>query len=125
MVEDLAPTWRRMRSFIRFRQRMNVLFPQPDGPMNAVTAFLCTSSVTPSRAVRPRSDRQVLDAKDRLARADIPAGGRCELAELRAVDPEGHSPFFHWCRHLHCLPVNTPRTPQVSSPASSPGGHLW
>jgi hypothetical protein len=26
-------------SFIRFRQRMKVLFPQPDGPMIAVTVF--------------------------------------------------------------------------------------
>ena len=26
-----------MRSFMRFRQRMNVLFPHPDGPMIAVT----------------------------------------------------------------------------------------
>jgi hypothetical protein len=25
-----------MRSFIRLRQRRNVLFPHPDGPMNAV-----------------------------------------------------------------------------------------
>ena len=25
------------RSFMRFRQRMNVLLPQPDGPMIAVT----------------------------------------------------------------------------------------
>ena len=29
-----------MRSFIRFRQRMYVLLPQPDGPMIAVTRFL-------------------------------------------------------------------------------------
>ena len=28
-----------MRSFIRLKQRMNVLLPQPDGPMKAVTAF--------------------------------------------------------------------------------------
>ena len=28
-----------MMSFIRFSVRRNVLFPQPDGPMNAVTTF--------------------------------------------------------------------------------------
>ena len=26
-----------IRSFMRFRQRMNVLLPQPEGPMSAVT----------------------------------------------------------------------------------------
>ena len=30
---------------MRLKQRMNVLLPQPDGPMNAVTKFLRTSSV--------------------------------------------------------------------------------
>ena len=29
-----------MPSFMRLRQRSNVLLPQPDGPMNAVTWFL-------------------------------------------------------------------------------------
>jgi hypothetical protein len=28
-----------MMSFIRFSVRMNVLLPQPDGPMKAVTTF--------------------------------------------------------------------------------------
>ena len=28
-----------MMSFIRFNVRRNVLLPQPDGPMNAVTRF--------------------------------------------------------------------------------------
>ena len=32
-----------MRSFIRFRQRNNVDFPHPDGPMNAVT---CRSGIS-------------------------------------------------------------------------------
>jgi hypothetical protein len=40
-------------SFIRFRQRMKVLFPHPDGPMNAVTAFLWTSSVASRSAMAP------------------------------------------------------------------------
>ena len=31
---------------MRLKQRMNVDFPHPDGPMNAVTVFLNTSSVT-------------------------------------------------------------------------------
>ena len=38
---------------MRFRQRMNVLLPHPDGPMKAVTAFLCTLSVAPFRASAP------------------------------------------------------------------------
>ena len=29
-----------MPSFMRLRQRIRVLLPQPDGPMNAVTWFL-------------------------------------------------------------------------------------
>jgi hypothetical protein len=29
-----------IRSFILLKQRMNVLFPQPEGPMKAVTKFL-------------------------------------------------------------------------------------
>ncbi len=29
-----------MRSFMRLKQRMNVLLPHPEGPMNAVTWFL-------------------------------------------------------------------------------------
>ena len=33
-----------MMSFIRFRQRRNVDFPQPDGPMKAVTDFSGTAS---------------------------------------------------------------------------------
>ena len=39
-----------MRSFIRLKQRMYVLLPQPDGPMMAVTRFLYTSIVTPLTA---------------------------------------------------------------------------
>jgi hypothetical protein len=35
-----------IRSFIRFKQRMNVDFPHPDGPINAVISFACRSSVT-------------------------------------------------------------------------------
>ena len=31
---------------MRLKQRMNVDLPHPDGPMNAVTKFLWTSSVT-------------------------------------------------------------------------------
>ena len=42
VVEDRALDARRVgiRSFMRLKQRMNVLLPQPDGPMNAVTKFL-------------------------------------------------------------------------------------
>jgi hypothetical protein len=35
-----------MRSFIRFRQRMKVDLPQPDGPMSAVISFLRSFIVT-------------------------------------------------------------------------------
>ena len=38
------------RSFIRFRQRMNVLLPQPEGPIIAVIRFLRMSRLTPARA---------------------------------------------------------------------------
>jgi hypothetical protein len=47
---DVAPA---ISSFMRFRQRMNVLLPQPDGPMKAVTAFLWTSSVASRSAMAP------------------------------------------------------------------------
>ena len=40
-----------IRSFIRFRQRMNVDLPQPDGPMKAVISFLMEIDVT-SRMAR-------------------------------------------------------------------------
>jgi len=35
-----------MKSFIRFIARSNVLLPQPEGPMMAVTSFGETASVT-------------------------------------------------------------------------------
>ena len=38
---------------MRLKQRMNVLLPQPDGPMKAVTWFLKISSDTPRRAGMP------------------------------------------------------------------------
>ena len=31
---------------MRFRQRMNVLFPQPEGPISAVISCRCRSIVT-------------------------------------------------------------------------------
>src|SRR5690348_13590262 len=36
----MSPTWRvpSIRSFMRLRQRRNVVLPQPDGPIRAVTA---------------------------------------------------------------------------------------
>ena len=42
-----------MRSFIRFRHRMSVDFPQPDGPMKAVISFWNISKVTSSTAGVP------------------------------------------------------------------------
>ena len=38
---------------MRLKQRMNVLLPQPDGPMNAVTKFSKMSSVTVFNARLP------------------------------------------------------------------------
>ena len=38
---------------MRLKQRMNVLFPHPEGPMNAVTVFRKTSMVTSSIAGFP------------------------------------------------------------------------
>ena len=38
---------------MRLKHRMNVDFPHPDGPMNAVTKSLRMSSVTPSSASAP------------------------------------------------------------------------
>jgi hypothetical protein len=35
-----------IRSFIRFRQRIKVLLPQPDGPINAVISLRAISIVT-------------------------------------------------------------------------------
>ena len=52
MVDDLALDARvGIRSFIRFRQRMNVDLPQPDGPISAVISCLVIFSVT-SRIAR-------------------------------------------------------------------------
>ena len=46
MVDDLALTRAvGIRSFIRFRQRMNVDLPHPDGPINAVICRWRSSSV--------------------------------------------------------------------------------
>ena len=55
MVEDLAldTSAPGIRSFMRLKQRMNVLLPQPEGPMNAVTKFLRTSIVTSFNARFP------------------------------------------------------------------------
>ena len=42
-----------MTSFIRFRHRMNVLLPQPDGPMIAVICLLNTWNETSLIAGEP------------------------------------------------------------------------
>ena len=39
-----------MMSFMRFSERRNVLLPQPDGPMNAVTRLAWIRIEMPSRA---------------------------------------------------------------------------
>ena len=42
MVEDLPSTSALgIRSFIRFRQRIKVLLPQPEGPISAVISLRC------------------------------------------------------------------------------------
>ena len=40
-----------MTSCMRLRERSTVDFPQPDGPMNAVTDFGSTERFTPSTAL--------------------------------------------------------------------------
>jgi len=42
-----------IRSFIRFRQRINVLLPQPDGPIRAVISFTLMSNVMSRTAALP------------------------------------------------------------------------
>ena len=54
VVENLPSTFAPgTRSFIRLKQRISVLLPQPDGPMNAVIAFLKTSRFTSRIATLP------------------------------------------------------------------------
>ena len=48
-----------MMSFIRFSVRRNVLLPQPDGPMNAVTWF----GVDADRDVLERALRAVVEVQ--------------------------------------------------------------
>ena len=49
---SIEPVTRQMGmvSFIRFMQRKNVDLPQPEGPMNEVTAFSGMSMATSNRA---------------------------------------------------------------------------
>ncbi len=57
-----------MMSFIRLSVRRNVLLPQPDGPMKAVTRFDCIRIVMPSSAsLRAVVEVQVLDVDLRRA----------------------------------------------------------
>src|SRR6267378_583288 len=48
----MSPAWRvrGIRSFNRFTERRNVLLPQPDGPIRAVTARRGTVTVTSNSA---------------------------------------------------------------------------
>ena len=84
-----------IRSFIRFRQRRNVVLPQPDGPMNAVTAFSCTSSVASLEArARRRSAPRGRRCEDRLRRANVARAAR-ELCDSPAVDRGGRGRLVH------------------------------
>ena len=67
---------------------MNVLLPQPDGPMKAVTKFLRTSIVTSDeRGVRAVANGQVGDLEDRLAAAAVVgSSGLGEGGEPRRVE---------------------------------------
>ena len=77
-----------MMSFIRFSVRRNVLLPQPDGPMNAVTWFGGIAIVMSSRPVgavveiqrRTSIDRRSAPAR-RLARWSARTAGRERLHE--------------------------------------------
>ncbi len=73
---------------MRLKQRMNVLFPQPDGPMNAVTVFRWTSSETSWSATLPLYETaRSLHREHLLAAFDLaavePAG---DLGDTGAVD---------------------------------------
>ena len=57
-----------MMSFIRFSVRRNVLLPQPDGPMNAVTTF----GWMPMRDVLERALRAVVEVQ--VADVDLDGG---------------------------------------------------
>ena len=57
---------------MRLKQRMNVLLPHPDGPMNAVTVFLWTSSVDALERDLPAvGDAEVGDREHLLAALDL------------------------------------------------------
>ena len=80
-----------MRSFMRLRQRMNVLFPHPDGPMSAVISFAAMSSVTPSSARFFAVGDRRARARRRRSRA-LPRGPATDRARSRRGPVVGTRP---------------------------------
>ena len=72
---------------MRLKQRMKVLLPQPDGPMNAVTKFLRTWSVDAlEREVAAVADGEAGDVEHHLAPAAVDRLLGGELADPAGVD---------------------------------------
>ena len=94
-----------IRSFIRLRQRISVLLPQPDGPIRAVISFtLMSKEMSRTAGVAAVAHAHVLDAEDGLAgpslagRAPSSAGAATSTFDLsglrarRAVSMRSSSP---------------------------------
>src|SRR5262249_51843983 len=67
------------RSFIRLKQRSSVLFPQPEGPMNAVTLFrrivrLISFSAWDPPYQKESDDTSTNESLDSAAPSSRPAG---------------------------------------------------
>ena len=71
---------------MRLKQRMNVLFPQPEGPMNAVTVFPWTSRVTSSIAGTPPYETPRSEIEKTFSRRSISARSRPkDVSAMRAL----------------------------------------
>ena len=77
-----------IRSFIRLRQRISVVLPQPDGPISAVISLLVdVEGDVPHRRLAAVADRDVLQLEDRLGRRsrrrDVARHRRRDVRRLR------------------------------------------
>ena len=75
---------------MRLKQRMNVDLPHPDGPMNAVTVFSWTSSVTfRERELAGVGDGEIRDVEDLLARRQLLLRRSDETSAIRELSIGG------------------------------------
>ena len=82
---------------------MNVLLPQPDGPMNAVTAFLWTSERRLAERECARvAHGQLVDVEDDVARPHVGRRRPRKLTDLEAVDSRCGGGLVH-DRHEHAF----------------------